>query len=217
MKRWQKVLVWIVTIPVVILAAITLYVRPYIRPTEGPAIADYDEPKAALIVMDIQLDFTGPEGWFAPDVSADLIAGTNRAIGWASRHGLPVVYVQNVIEDPLMRFLSGGINAAGAPGTAFDPRVMQMPGVPVFSKGQSDAFGNKLLDEYLRSQEVDRIYLCGLDGAQCVYATARGAKNRGYQVCMVEDAIVAMRHDAQELRDIWHKAGLSIASSTGLE
>ena len=212
MKRWQKILVWVVTIPVVLLAALTLYVRPFLQPTEGEAIPDYGQPQAALLVLDIQLDFTGPEGWFSEEQSSRLVTNTNRAIGQAGTLGMPVIYVQNVIDNPLMRFLSGGINAPGAPGTAFDPRVIQAPGATVFSKGQSDAFSNRLLEEYLQSQQVNTIYLCGLDGAACVFATARAAKNRGYRVLMLQDAIVSMRKDTEELRELWQGAELEISS-----
>jgi hypothetical protein len=62
-----------------------------------------------------------------------------------------------------------------------------------FSKPQGDSFANPKLNEFLTGQRVNELYLAGLDPEFCIYATARGALNRGYKVNVITDAILSWR------------------------
>ncbi|MRR10465.1 cysteine hydrolase [bacterium] len=77
---------------------------------------------------------------------------------------------------------------AGTPGAALDARLRRVSD-DVFTKQRSDAFSNPELERFLSARRVDRLYLCGIDGAHCVLATARGGRNRGYKVTLLEDCV----------------------------
>lgn len=126
-----------------------------------------------------------------------------------------MVYVRNVVDDPLMAFFMGGINAPGAAGTAMDRRLLQVPDGKTFTKNRSDAFSSHELDSYLRANQVNRLLLTGLDGAYCVNATARGALNRGYQVSLFPDGIATESGTTiEKLAQGWREAGAQVKSGS---
>lgn len=63
-----------------------------------------------------------------------------------------------------------------------------------FTKRISDAFSNPLLDELLIRNQVNELFLTGLDAAYCVHTTAQGGLNRGYKVTVVRDAILTQKN-----------------------
>jgi nicotinamidase-related amidase len=58
-----------------------------------------------------------------------------------------------------------------------------------FSKWKGDAFSNNDLNQFLIDNQVNELYLTGIDGLQCVYFTMQGAVNRGYRVYGIREAI----------------------------
>jgi len=170
-----------------------------------------------VLVVDIQEDYTGPKA-AKPYRDADrIITATNTLLARAEEKGLVVVYIENVIENPVFRLLAGGMNAPGAPGTAVDSRILRVPGARTFSKGRSDSFSNPELEAWLAQNQVEQLYLVGLDGAYCVNATARGALNRGYKVTLVTDGIATETSSTlEELSAKWRKAGATVATTATL-
>ena len=180
-------------------------------PTAGPPIGVYAAPRTALLVVDIQEDYTGPSARKRFCDGDRIVAAANTLIAQAQARNALVVYVQNVFANPLLSRLMGGLNLPGAPGTAMDRRLKSVPGAPTFAKTRGDAFGNPALDEYLRQNQVDRLLLVGLDGAHCVNSTARGALNRGYRVVLLEDGIATESGKSiAELARRWRAAGATV-------
>ncbi|MBI5542583.1 MAG: cysteine hydrolase, partial [Deltaproteobacteria bacterium] len=183
-------------------------------PTNGPRIGSYANPKVAVLVVDIQEDYTGPNARRPYRDGTKIVQATNSLIGQAQEHGALVGYVANVFENPVIRLVTGGINAPGAPGTEIDARITRLPGAPTFKKGRGDAFSNPALDAWLRQNQVDRLVIVGLDAAHCVNATTRGALNRGYQVTLVTDGIATeSRRTLEDLAREWQAAGAVVRSS----
>ncbi len=190
MKRWiTRVGVGIAALALVLvgLGAYGTYVM--YSPTSGPRIGKYAEPKKALLIIDVQEDYTNASNPLFADHET-LIAATNRILDASSRLGLLPVYIrQEVPDNALGRMLSGGRALRGHPGARTDARVRQIAGAPDFPKERSDGFSNPALDEWLRAHQVDELYLVGLDAEYCVNRTARGALNRGYKVHVIRDAV----------------------------
>ena len=186
-------------------------------PTQGARIGPYAAPRTALLVVDIQEDFTGPHARKPFRDGDRLVDAANRLIGGADALGMETIYIRNEIANPLLRAMAGGMNAPGASGTEIDERVKQVAGAPTFTKGRSDAFSNPELTAYLRARQVDRLWIVGLDAAHCVKATMQGALNRGYKVTIVTDAIATESGQSLEtLERGYSAAGATLATTQAL-
>lgn len=179
--------------------------------TKGPRIGTYATPRTALLVVDVQEDYTGPKAK-QPYPDADrILAAANAMITKAEAQGDLVIFIENVMDNPFLKLLTGGLNAPGQPGTAMDHRLLQAPGIRTFTKRASDAFANAEFEDYLRSSQVDHVIITGLDGRVCVDATARGALNRGYKVTMFTPGIsIRNSGSLDKLAQRWREAGAEV-------
>ena len=211
MKRWKKILLGAAS--VIFLMAITLVAMVFysMRPTTGDRIGPYQAPRTALLVIDIQEDYTGPQAKKPYRDGDRIVAISNSLIAQAQTKGILVVFIKNVISNPIISMFAGGINAPDAPGSEMDRRLIRMPTARTFTKTRSDALSNPELDAYLRVNQVDRLLITGLDGAYCVNATTRGALNRGYKVTLFLDGIATESGNSLEkLAQEWRKAGAQV-------
>jgi biuret amidohydrolase len=173
-----------------VLAALALYfvatARRIARPTLGEPIAG-DAAKGALLVIDMQEDFTRSQGANAYDPAArdHAIARINERVAQARNAGEPVAFIRQEHEGRAVqlvaRLLLGGAGNPGRPGGRLD-RDIAADGFPVFVKHVGDGFSNRELERFLDEAGVGRLRLAGLDLAHCVARTAHGARNRGYAV-----------------------------------
>lgn len=215
MGRWKKILLWTVGAVLLLVVGVFTLVLQKMRPTQGPRIGTYPTPRTALLVIDIQEDYTGPNAKKRYRDGDRIVAASNVLLAKAQAQGAVVVFVENVIDNPVMSVFTGGINAPGAPGTEMDRRLLKIPGTRTFTKGQSDAFSNPELDLYLRQNQIDRLLITGLDGAYCVDSTTRGALNRGYHVTLFSEGIATESGQTMEkLVQGWQKAGAKVKAGT---
>jgi nicotinamidase-related amidase len=197
--------------------------------TQGARIAEYQNPQKALLVIDVQEDTTGTT---APPLSpykgkAEYIARLNKAIEAANSKNILIVYVKQEFDGLWGKTLSWavfcGSNIKGNPGTKVDKRIAMLSNYK-FSKPQGDSFANPKLNEFLTGQRVNELYLAGLDPEFCIYATARGALNRGYKVNVITDAILSWRdticiwtkNDNKMIFDKYRKEGIKLISGKEL-
>jgi len=166
--------------------------------TQGARIVEYKNPQKALLVIDIQEDTTGTMALpLSPyKDKAEYIARLNKVIEDASRKNILIVYVKQEFDGlwgkTLSRAVLCGLDIKGQPGTKVDKRMAILSNYK-FSKPQGDAFTNPKLNEFLTGQRVNELYFAGLDPEFCIYATARGALNRGYKVNVIAEAILSWR------------------------
>jgi nicotinamidase-related amidase len=161
--------------------------------THGPRIGSYGSPKRALLVLDVQKDFTGIAARMPVDrVHAQTMIGNiNKIIAKFRERGDVIIYVRNVFG----RYDIGNVfrNFAavqGSPGVAFDDRLTVVSDL-VFDKSRPDAFSNGKLESLLYARRISEITVTGVFADQCAYWTSRGALNRGYKVSYVADAVAA--------------------------
>lgn len=160
--------------------------------SKGFRIHAEDRTETVLFVVDIQEGITGNN---APpsahvDQSTDLIKKVNEVIVLADSLKIPIVYIQQQTENWFANWATDYILATGSPGVAVDSRVKIMSG-NFFTKRKSDAFSNLKLDPFLEAINARRIVITGLDIAACAGKTAQAALNRGYEVVVVEDAVIS--------------------------
>ncbi len=174
-------------------------------PTNGPSIKSEGRTGTALLVIDVQTDFTkdvGSRKW-DPDYLHSRIEQINALGAQARRDNWPVIAIRQVYEgwytNLLVRLLGGGLGAKGSDGLQLDPRIIVEPDLDL-EKSISDAFGEQTLSEYLKARQIDHLVITGLDGNACVKNTAIGAINRGYRVELHDPAILAQNQKAWKLQ-----------------
>ena len=217
MKRWKKILLWLICAPIVLLSAVFALLYSNTRPTTGPQIGKYAAPRTALIVIDIQEDYTGPQAKKRYRDGDRIVAASNALLEQARLQGVPVVFIENVIENPLIALFFGGVNAPGAPGTATDRRLQKVPGARTFTKNRADAFSNPELDAFLHQNRVNHVLITGLDAAYCVNATTKGALNRDYKVTLFPEGIATESGKSMDkLTKEWREAGAEVKAGVGM-
>ncbi|MGV2974543.1 cysteine hydrolase family protein [Roseibium alexandrii] len=187
-----------------VLGAFALYAIGYFfwvvwissKATTGKLIDRATRPNTALLVIDVQEDFTrnSPKP-YSEDARARGIARINQEIEAAHAAGQEVILIKQVFRHwpaiLAMKLLMRGIGTPGRKGLAFD-EDLKAGNAPVFEKPIGDAFSNPALDAYLAGQNVGHLRLTGLDACQCVQFTAKGALNRGYAVDIIEPATMTV-------------------------
>ncbi|KPL09676.1 MAG: hypothetical protein AMS26_22575 [Bacteroides sp. SM23_62] len=159
--------------------------------TEGTAIEKYNSDNAALLVIDIQEGTTGEvsgiDGY--KRAADDLIQRINTITEKSDENGILVIYIRNAITNPLINLLNNSM-AKGRLGSELDRRL-NIASDHVFSKKKEDAFSNPNLDSILIKNEISRLFVVGLDAVYCVNSTIEGARNRGYSIAVISDAIIS--------------------------
>ena len=158
------------------------------RETSGPRVGVYDHPQVGLVVIDAQKSFLD-------DKDGELLALVQQLIEGAPGLGVDVIYVQS------------------ERGGEFDPRLRGTH-EPVFPKKRFDALSNPDLDAYLHAREIDHLVLVGARADSSIYYTALGAKNRGYNVAVVGDAVAAGTAEGRDSSlEALRRRGVEIISS----
>ncbi len=216
MSLWKKIPLSLAVIVVVVATLLFFTFKKIYTPTTGPKISSYASPAKALLVIDVQEDYTGVKGAKEPllkNVEAQ-IAAINKLIDWASKSGMQVVYIRQLFDNnAIMRTLVGR-TIEGLPGTEVDSRI-KVINKNDFTKKISDAFSNPQLGEFLISRQVNELYLAGLDGVYCVHKTALGGLNRGYKVSVVTDAVMSQKPMTDVLK-LYEKDGIATTASEKL-
>lgn len=167
--------------------------RKLSRPTSGAVIDKPDRPATALVVIDVQEDFTRNTGKhaFEPEKRDAALDAISREIEVSQAAGHQVAFVRNVFRDwpviAAMKLAAGGIGTPGREGLKLD-RTLEVGAAPVFEKSIGDTFSSPQFDDWLAEYRVGRLILVGLDSCHCVQLTARGALSRGYAVEIREPA-----------------------------
>lgn len=172
-----------------------------------PLISSLSGAAAALLVIDVQVDFVAPEGFCAvrgADVSAvpAAIAQMHRAVVAARAAGLTIVFIRletsSETDSPAMLAhmerlgLPGGaaLCRAGTPGCGYWGIAPEAGDLEVV-KSRYDAFLETPLDARLRQRGIGLLVVTGVSTDCCVDSTTRAAFMRDYDVIVLADACAA--------------------------
>lgn len=163
-------------------------------PTQGPLIDRAARPGDALVIIDVQCDFTTAEQTYPSARVEAAIDSINTLAARFQQRGAPVLSIRHVFKGPyvnfLVRLLSGGRGGEGSSGLGPDPRLRHGH-TAEFVKHSGDAFSQPAFGRWLDEHAIGKLVIVGLDGNACVKSTADGALNRGYEVEIVEAAVLA--------------------------
>ena len=143
----------------------------------------------ALLVIDVQ------DVYLKRYKDLSFIDNINRKINDAKQNGECIIYIQNVgpfkSNGPEYKFCDG----------------LNIVSDTMFVKKKPNAFANSALLTYLRNGNIDELELVGIDGAICVYHTAKGAIDNGFTVSIDTACVAAVSakrysHRIDELKDL---------------
>jgi nicotinamidase-related amidase len=208
MSKVKKISIALIAIILCVVGLLAGGIIYTVVPTRGEKIDKYSNPQKALLVIDIQEDYTGTAAKppFPFRDSEKLIAVVNKIIAEAPRKNIVIVYIKQEFAGfwgtIFSRVFAKGTAIKGNPGAEIDKRI-SLSSDHIFSKPKGDAFANPELGSFLIKNQVNDLYLVGLDAEYCVYATAQGALNRGYTVNIITDSVLWDGHILQtdEKRD----------------
>ncbi|MDX5383777.1 MAG: cysteine hydrolase [Rhodobacterales bacterium] len=137
--------------------------------------------KNALILVDIQNDYFEGGKW--PVSQMDRV-GRNAAmlLADARNKGQLVVHVHHEMPE------GGPFFVAGTEGAAINAIVAPQDGEATILKHRPNSFHQTGLEQMLRDHGIDAVTICGAMSQMCIDATARAARDFGFDVTVVEDA-----------------------------
>jgi len=199
----------------------------------------------ALIVVDVQNDFCPGGALAVPDGDAvvpvingliarfpSVVASQDwhprRHTSFASMHpgrdpfeSIDVAYgAQTLWPDHCVQ---------GTPGAEFHPELDTAAFELIVRKGfrrevdsysafvENDRVTHTGLEGYLRTRALNRVFLCGLAGDVCVYFSALGARETGFETVFVDDACRDLDVDGSSAAARADMAAKGIAIATAAE
>lgn len=125
----------------------------------------------ALLVIDIQ-DFYFPGGKSALVEPEKAAANAALLLADFRKKGLLVIHVRHNSE----------------PGGKINDIVKPMPDEKIISKDAVNSFVGTDLLEFLKTNKVDSLVICGMQTHMCVEAATRAASDYGFKCILVHDA-----------------------------
>lgn len=130
----------------------------------------------AVLIIDVQKALIG--GAHRID---EVIEAINLTIAKIRKESGLVVFIQH-------HHISFEAMKKGAEGWELAPRLDLQKNDVIIDKQASDSFYQSSLDEVLKSNAVEQVYITGMQTEYCVDATTRSALSKGYKVTLVSDA-----------------------------
>jgi len=159
-------------------------------------------PADALLVIDMQVDFL-PGGALGVPKGDEVLGPINRLLRLFASQGLPIYASRDWHPDNHCSFAARGGPwpphcVAGTPGAAFSNQLDLPAGAIVVSKADTadldaySAFNGTNLASHLRERGVRRVVVCGLATDYCVLNTVIDARENGFEVLVVPEAMRAV-------------------------
>ena len=181
--------------------------------SEGVPIENRDPERVALLVIDIQEGTTGSTSITDSYISQSesLIANVNKLVADALEKGWSIFWIRSEVTNPLINILNSTM-ARGSVGAELDGRLDTFTGQVVVKK-KNDSFANTPLDSILEEQGVGRLVVAGLDAEHCVLTAIQAAANRGYQITVFEETVIAEDEVAMaEMLEAYKEFGVELRS-----
>ena len=156
----------------------------------------------AVLIVDVQKDFL-PGGALAVARGDEVVPVLNRYLALARRKRLPVFASRDWHPGNHCSFRARGGPwpehcVAGTPGAEFTPALELPPDAGIVSKATREdadaysAFSGTDLTQRLRNLGVRRLLVGGLATDYCVLGTVRDARQHGFDVLLLRDAVRAV-------------------------
>ncbi len=142
--------------------------------------------KQALVIIDIQNDITKNY--------REIIGNINRAIDWAARSLIPVVYVKHENASAGTRTFK--------PGTSGFELVPELKVVSelVFTKTKGNALTSPAFMDFIQKAGINEFCITGADAVACVKSTCYNLRKASYTVTVLSDCVTS--YDKTKINDM---------------
>lgn len=154
--------------------------------------------KKAILVIDIQKDFTGEHAKMPVDKkqAIQMIDNVNRLIDNATAKNLLIVYIGNEYGKlNLLNIFRNFAAIKNTDGIQQDERL-HIVNNHYFEKQKGNAFSNPALHTFLQKENIGELLIAGLYAEHCIYQTLKGALKNKYRTVLLTDC-VASKSDNQ--------------------
>ena len=138
--------------------------------------------KTALLLIDIQNDYF-EQGTMTLVGAEKAAANAGLILDRTRADGLPVIHIQHIATRPTATFF-----LPDTAGAQIHAAVKPLPSEKVVVKHYPNSFRETELLEYLKTNEIENLVVCGMMTHMCVDATVRAAKDYGYNCTLIGDA-----------------------------
>ncbi len=149
--------------------------------------------KAALVLIDLQNDYLSATG--LQPASSQIISGAATLLEACRDKGIPVIHVITTTHrDPDDRMphwkqSDRWMCEVGTVGHESPAALRPVDGETIVHKQFFSGFSHAALEAALRAHDCDAVIVTGIHLHACVRATALDAYQRGYSICVAEDAV----------------------------
>jgi nicotinamidase/pyrazinamidase len=147
--------------------------------------------KKAILVIDIQNDFTGKNAKMSVDSNqaTQMITNLNSIIDKSKELNLTVIYIGNEYSKfDILNIFRNFAAIKGTDGVKMDDRL-NIVSKNYFSKNKMNAFSNPELNIFLKENNIDEVFISGLYAEACIYGTTKGALRNNYLTTILTDCI----------------------------
>jgi nicotinamidase-related amidase len=181
---------------------IQITARPFSFPYDG----NLDPTSIALLIIDLQVDFLSPDGYFArkgydPAPLRAILPVVSRVLAAARAAGVLIVHTRQGYRSDLAdltpyerwRRKRAGLDGSnvlrrGTPGFEIVPEIAVAPADVIIDKTANGAFTHTDLEHVLRAKSITHLLFSGCTTDVCVHSTLREAGDRNFQCLLIEDA-----------------------------
>ena len=163
--------------------------------------------KKALLVVDMLEDFLG-ETRKNKDCklydydkkiikTEEYIERVNKIIDKFKNDNDMVIYIDQEMPNKLFFRKVFGFAIKGTKG-AEKVKSLYVVSDNRFTKMFGNAFTNRKLNDFLKKNNVDDVYIVGIDATKCSFFTAKGSIKKGYNTFMVKEGLATIFIDELE-------------------
>jgi len=181
---------------------VSIKARPFDYPYDGNLVPG----RTALLVIDLQIDFLSPDGYFArkgydPSPLRAVLPAVTAVIEAARMAGCLILCTRQGYRADLAdmtdyerwrRKRSGldgtSILLRSSPGFDIVPEIAVHPHDIIVDKTANGAFTYTDLEHILRARGITHLLFSGCTTDVCVHTTMREAVDRNFQCLVIEDA-----------------------------
>lgn len=155
--------------------------------------------KTALLVIDLQNDFTRDDGKVPACTSqvSDAIHTINAAIHQRNQDGELSAVVTTRWSNPLVKLLTKNSVKPGSFGAEVDARLSRDIH-PRFIKSSKDIFTSQELTQWLKENDVEEIIFSGLALEHCIAVSVKAAISRNYRASLLAGGSASYRCENRE-------------------
>ncbi len=139
----------------------------------------------ALVLVDIQQDYF-PKGRMEVVGAVETSRAAKKLLDLFREKNLPLVHVQHISTRAGATFF-----LPNTEGINFHESVSPLPNETVTKKNYPNSFRDTQLNEFLVSNKIKDLVICGMMSQMCIDATVRAAFDKGYACIVAHDACAA--------------------------